>query len=618
MPAYQPTWDLDVFFPGGSRSEGFAAFLERLAADLEDLAGPVEALSRPGGGGAQAGDPRSEGRAHGSDAAAARPAGRDAWVQVLDALQDAASRLRQAFAFVSCLTAQDVHDEPARLLRGRLTQMDATYDRLLIALDGAILALPEADWTALLEDERLQPVRFTLSERRRLAAQQLPPEQETLATALAVDGYHAWGSLYDTVVGRIRIPVEEEGETKELSVGQVANRLQSPDRGVREALWPRYQEAWNQEADLCAAALNHLSGFRLNLYERRGWTSVLKEPLDANHMSEATLNAMWEAVERTKEPLLRYLKRKAELLGVDRLQWHDLSAPVGRVERRFTYDEAAAFVIEHFGRFSPELADFARNAFERRWIEAEDRPGKRPGGFCTSFPLSRQSRIFTTFSGTPDNVSTLAHELGHAYHQHVMDGLPPWAQRYPMALAETASTFAERIVTNAALRQASSPDERLALLDQKLQDAAAFFMNIHARFLFETRFYQARRGGPVSVPELNRIMEEAQREAFHDALGGYHPTFWASKLHFYLTGQPFYNFPYTFGYLFSTGVYGRAAQEGAAFAPRYVALLRDTGRMTVEELAHRHLDVDLTRPGFWGESARLAVADVEAFEEAQD
>lgn len=604
MPLYQLTWDLDAFFPGGSRSEAFASFLQDLDRRMEELARPLEALIA-----------RTEAAAApGTGAAGSLPPQElDAWAGVVDGLQDAGARLHQARAFVSCLTAQDVNDEPARLLEGRLTQMSASLRQLFIGLDRALVALPEAAWESLAQDPRLQPVRFTLEERRARAQELLPPREESLVASLAVDGYHGWGSLYDTVSGRIRIAVEEDGETRELSVGQVFNRLQSPDRTVRESLWPRYEQAWQQEADLCAAALNHLGGFRLNLYRERGWTSVLKEPLDNNRMSEASLNALWQAVEGAKEPLVAYLQRKARLLGVERLQWHDVGAPVGRVDRRFTYDEAAAFIIQHFGAFSPELAEFARRAFEHRWIEAEDRPGKRAGGFCTSFPRSGESRIFTTFSGTPDNVSTLAHELGHAYHGHVLRDLPYMARHYPMNLAETASTFAERIVTDAALRQAASREERLALLDQQLQDAVSFLMNIHARFLFETRFYEARRRGPVAVPELNRMMEEAQRDAYRGVLGGYHPGFWASKLHFYLTGQPFYNFPYTFGYLFSTGLYARARQEGPAFAPRYVALLQDTGRMTVEELARRHLGVDLTQTAFWEEAAREAVSSVEAF-----
>ncbi|MNJ55411.1 Oligoendopeptidase F, plasmid [compost metagenome] len=218
-----------------------------------------------------------------------------------------------------------------------------------------------------------------------------------------------------------------------------------------------------------------------------------------------------------------------------------------------------------------------------------------------------------TFGGTVSNVSTLAHELGHAYHQYLMDELPQFNQDYAMNVAETASTFAEMIVADALVKNASDDKQKLSLLADKIGSSISFFMNIHARFLFETRFYERRKHGALSADELSLLMEEAQREAYHGALASYHPHFWASKLHFYITGVPFYNFPYTFGYMFSTGLYARAQREGESFAAKYDALLQDTGRMSVEELASKHLGVDLTKPDFWREAMAVAVADVEAF-----
>lgn len=591
--SYVPRWDLDSIFPGGSRSPALARHLEAVAADVAGLPARMEAL--PVGP-----DPG--------------PAEVAAWQRFLEHLQDVSARLREAGAFVGCLTAQDVHDEQARLLAGRIGQLGAALESVHIALARRMLAFRDQAWQALLQDERLQGVAFALDEMRRHAADRLPPEQEALASALAVDGYAGWEEMYEVLVGRMSIPVEVDGQIRHLSVAQAAHRLEDPDRARRAALFARWEQAWAEQAPLFALVLNHLAGFRLNLYRRRGWQDVLKEPLEVNRMSAATLQAMWAAVESRKDRLLPYLRRKAELLGVDRLSWHDLAAPLPRTgggAPSIAYDEAAEFVIEQFARCNPEMAAFARHAFQNRWVEAEDRPGKRPGGFCTAFPVSGQSRIFTTFGGTADGVRTLAHELGHAFHHHVMRDLPLLARRYPMSLAETASTFAELVVDDAALRHATDPSERAALLEQKLQRLVSFCMNIHARFLFETAMYEARRQGPLAVQDLNRLMVEAQRRAYRDALGEYHPHFWASKLHFYITGTPFYNFPYTFGFLFSAAVYARAQDEGPRFAPRYAALLRDTGRMTVEELARRHLGADLTRPAFWEEALDRALADVD-------
>ena len=567
------TWDLDSIFPGGSGSSEFAAFLVELAADIPAVAAKLD-------------------EAHPTDATA--------WRARIDELQDLAQRLRHAGAFVSCLAAQDVHDHQARALSAKSRQLYADFASVLTRLDSMLVAIEPTDWQQLLASDQLRPLAFVLDERRRRAAQMLPPEQETLVNDLSVDGYHGWSDLYDLTTGRMTIEFEHGGEQHSMSPGQAANRMSDPDPELRSALLSAWESAWSGQAEYCALALNHLAGFRLNLYRSRGWDSALREPLDINRMQSGTLDAMWQAIERRKEPLQEYLAIKQRMLGLDRLNWADLDAPVGRTDTLLSYEAAAAFITEQFGRFDPALAELAQRAFAERWIESEDRPGKRMGGFCTSFPGVRQSRIFVTFSGTMGNLATLAHELGHAYHQHVMNDMEPLNQQYAMNVAETASTFAEMIVSDAALRAATDPAERLVLVEDRLRRATALLMNIQCRFLFETRFYEERRQGTVGVARLNELMVEAQREAYRDSLGVYHPTFWASKLHFYHTRVPFYNFPYTFGYLFSAGVYAKALSSGPGFAARYADLLRDTGRMNVEELAATHLEADLTSEAFWG------------------
>ncbi|MGO0059492.1 M3 family oligoendopeptidase [Brevibacillus fluminis] len=587
---YNPVWNMDSVFPGGSESAEFAAFLTQLEKNIGLLGDQVHKAKE-----------------------AAEQDLLPVWRELLAAIQNTSAQLREAGAFISCLTAQNVHDENAKLLSGQVKNLSAALGAVINIWEEQLLALSEDAWNKLVEDEAIKPLAFPLNERRRRAKEKLPVEQEILANDLAIDGYHAWQDLYNTVVGRITIPHEVDGKVKQLSVGQADNVMHSPDMSVRQEMFAKWEAAWGKEADLCAHALNHLGGFRLNLYRHRGWDSIMKEPLDINRMSEQTLDAMWSAINESKDKLVQYLNRKAKLLGMTKLGWVDVAAPVGKVTKTVSYDEGAAFIIEQFGRFSPKMADFARKAFEQRWIEAEDRAGKRPGGFCTSFPVSKQSRIFMTYAGNASNVSTLAHELGHAYHQHVMNDLPQMVQGYAMNVAETASTFAEMIVSDAAVKLAESREEKIALLEDKIQQTVAFFMNIQARVIFEKNFYAERKKGLVSKAKLNQLMEDAQKEAFNDALSEYHPHFWASKLHFYITTYPFYNFPYTFGYLFSLSIYARALSEGASFEQKYIDLLRDTARMTVEELAQKHLDVDITKPDFWRAAVKLTVQDVEEF-----
>ncbi|MBW7476542.1 M3 family oligoendopeptidase [Paenibacillus oenotherae] len=591
--SYPMKWDLDVFYEGGSGSPAFRNELQTMEADIESLSADLGEAAASEAGGTDRGGKLSE------------------WTNIV---QSVLLRLRQSESFVSCLLAQQVKDTAALGLNDKVKTLSAKFNGVLTSYDEQLLLTEDEVWRDWLKRDEIAPVAFTLNERRDGAKEKLAPAQEALASELAVDGYHGWGDLYNTIVSRARFEaVEPDGSRKVLSAGQMHNRLSSSDRSIREASFQEWEREWGEQAELCGEALNRLAGFRLKLYDRRGWSFVLKEPLAMNRMSEATLHAMWSAVNEGKSDLVRYMERKAKLLGVPKLDWHDVEAPIGSASRTVPYDEAAAFILDRFRVFSPDLSDFSEVAFREGWIEAEDRGGKRPGGFCTAFPKSGQTRIFMTYSGTASNISTLAHELGHAYHQHVMNDLPPLAQEYAMNVAETASTFAELIVADSALQAAVDDNERLALLEDKIQRSTAFFMNIHARFLFETRFYDQRRQGVVSHEELSKLMEEAQQEAFCGMVDELHPHFWASKLHFYLTDVPFYNFPYTFGYLFSSGIYAVAQQEGASFAERYVALLRDTGRMTVEELASKHLGVRLDEPDFWRGAVALTKADVDTF-----
>lgn len=586
----QMTWDLDIVFPGGSESEELQSFLQTLEQDLLQLNVSMKQMDIP----------TDE---HGVNELAEKT----------DTLQNVLGRLGEAFAFVSCLTAQNTLDKQANQLQGRTSSLRAKLVTILSLFEQKWSQMSEEMWESYITRPNMAVISFGLNERRRLAREKLSPEMEALIGDLSVDGYHAWSQSYDTIVANYRIESVEDGNVKHLSAGQAHNKLSHPNRDVREDTFAKWEAGWADKADYCADALNHIAGFRLKVYEHRGWDQVLKEPLDINRMSEATINAMWDTIVQNKPAFVQYLNRKARLLGVEQLSWCDVDAPLSSAQTTYPYDEGAAIIVEQFRKFSPRMADFAVHAFEHSWIEAEDRNGKRPGGFCTSFPVTKQTRIFMTYAGTPSNLSTLAHELGHGYHTHVMNDMPRLAQQYAMNVAETASTFAEMIVSDSAVKQASNKQEKIALLEDKIGRSIAFFMNIHARFLFETRFYEARKKGLVSTKQLCEMMEEAQKEAYCGALGSYHPHFWASKMHFYGTSVPFYNFPYTFGYLFSTGIYARALEEGETFASKYDALLRDTASMTVEELAEKHLGVDLTKPDFWQSAIDVTLQDVKQF-----
>ncbi|MEC1750932.1 M3 family oligoendopeptidase [Bacillus mojavensis] len=580
------TWDLDSFFKGGSQSEEFKRYIEKLSQSLRAFQDMTDAFEPP-----------------------ETPADAGRLTALLDAFEQNSVKLQQAGAFVSCLQAQNISDQKANEHKSSMHQLVADFQSSLVTLDHKLVEIDQGVWEELLKTPGLREVSYILNERRERVAEKLSPDKEKLIGSLAVDGYHAWDDLYHIVVGKMTIPYEE----KQLSVGQAENMMSHQDRTVRKTVFERINHAWEREQDIFSSTLNHLAGFRLETYKARGWQDVLKEPLQINRMKKETLDTMWQVIIENKQPFVQFLNRKASMLGLEKLNWYDVEAPIRSAGKEYSYDEAANLIISQFSTFGRKLSAFTEKAFRDRWIEAEDRSGKRVGGFCTSFPDSGESRIFMTFSGSASNVSTLAHELGHAFHQEAMLNVRPLNRSYAMNVAETASTFAEMIVADATVNQAETKEEKLVLLEDKVQRSVAFFMNIHARFLFETRFYEERKRGIVPADRLNELMEEAQKEAFCGALDEYHPLFWASKLHFHITRVPFYNYPYTFGYLFSLGIYALALEEKNTFEEKYIALLRDTASMTVEDLAMKHLGADITKRDFWENAIKLAVQDAEAF-----
>lgn len=591
---YVDTWDLDAIFPGGTKSPQLQEKLKQVEGQIEELKQLVANWNF------------SENKTA------------DPLKAILAKRETIEKGLYQAATFINMYQDAYMDDQYANVVRGQVMELETELQKLSTTFNKKLVAISDADWNALLEDAELKEVAYALNEIRDEGKRLLSEAEEKIIAELDKDGLTAWSRLYDTIVSIMTIPfTDKDGKTTELSVGQAMNRMYAdPDPEVRKQLFENWEAAWTKYAPIFADNINHLIGYRLTLQKLHNRKHYLEEPLEYNRMTKETLDAMWTAVSNNKQPFVDFLNQKAKVLGIEKLGWQDVDAPVavGDVKStKFTYDEACDFIIDNFATFGPKLAEFAKHALENRWVEAEDRPNKRPGGYCTELPEFQESRIFMTFTGSNSDTSTLAHELGHAFHSHVMNDLPRLNQNYAMNVAETASTFAETIISNATVANAKSKEEKITLLNAKLENATAMFLNIHARFLFETAFHEERLKGIVTEERLNELMVNAQKEAYCDSLASYHPHFWCSKLHFFIDDVPFYNFPYTFGYLFSLGVYAEYLRNPEGFEEKYIALLRDTGSMKVEDLAMKHLGVDLTKPDFWEAGIKLAAKDAEEF-----
>jgi pepF/M3 family oligoendopeptidase len=436
--------------------------------------------------------------------------------------------------------------------------------------------------------------------------------EEDLAASLGPAAGLAWSRLHGTVASQLLVSVA--GRPAPLPMSAVRQLAMDPSRDVRKAAYEAELKAWAQAAVPLAAALNGIKGEVHTLNRRRRWADDLEPMLFANNIDRPTLDAMHAACREAFPDFRRYLRAKARALGTRSLPWHDLFAPVGGEHvRAWSFDDAAAFVVEQFGTYSGALADLPRRALRERWIDAEPRDGKRDGAFCMGVRAD-ESRVFLNFGGSFGSVSTLAHELGHAYHNTQLARRTPMQRDTPMALAETASIFCETIVANAALEAGSAAD-RLAILEHQLEGACQVVVDIHARFLFESRVFARRAERTLAVSELSALMLDAQRETYGDGLDpdALHPYMWAVKPHYYSTARSFYNWPYTFGLLFGLGLYAHYRRDPDGFRKGYDDLLASTGLASAADLARR-FGIDVRGEAFWRASLDVIREQVSQFE----
>ncbi|MEN0064161.1 MAG: M3 family metallopeptidase [Myxococcota bacterium] len=593
MDDIAPHWDLESVCPGGPGGETFIERHRRSADELAALQTRVEQL------GPLAGDP-------------------DGWATLVLDLEQARIRLHELSTFAGCSASADTRSGDARRAEAMVDELDQAIDGVRVWLSAAVTEAPDEIFTPWVARDALADARPALLHTRAGARFQLPREQQSIVVSMERESLTGWGRLYDLVAGGLTWPLTVRGETRTVGVAELLSRLSDADPDVRRAAHHAQHAAWDSVKDLCAHTLTQITGSRQTRQDRLGVDPV-SVSLHRNRLQRATLDAMWTVADTLRPTLVRYLERKAKLLGKSQLDWWDLDAPLQAGESdALTWDGTTHSIEQAFATFHPDLSQFARRAFDGQWIDAAPGPDRRAGGFCANLPVMRQSRIFMTFTGSHDNGMTLAHELGHAWHNHVISEQSGFRQRLTSALAETASTFAEAIYRDQVLEAATDRQTRVLMLDQELQAAVAFLMNIPFRFKFEERLYELRRKGSFNPDELSAEMVRFQRETYADALASYSPLFWCWKLHYYIPSFGFYNWPYTFGYLFSAAVYARAKAEGPSFMPALQDLLRRTGWQDTEPLVAETMNADTTEPAFWASAAAPIAEKVQTFLELTD
>ncbi|WP_273320682.1 M3 family oligoendopeptidase [Vallitalea guaymasensis] len=484
----------------------------------------------------------------------------------------------------------------------KLTIIDVKFQKWISDLDNLDEIIASSD--ILKEHE------FIIKSSKRLSKYLLSDAEEQLIAEMQNTGSNAWAKLQDTVTSSLLVDYEDE----KLPLTVIRNYAYDPSAEKRKKAYEAELKAYEKIDQSSAACLNAIKGEVVTIAKKRGYESPLDMTLVGARMDKETLDAMMTAIKEYLPHFHKYLKKKAKMLGHEgSLPFYDLFAPVGEVDMSYTFEEARDFIVKNFSSFSNKLGNFADNAFENRWIDAEPREGKIGGAYCSNLHCIKESRIMANFSGSLNDVTTLAHELGHGYHGDCLKDETSLNSDYPMPIAETASIFCETIVMNAALKNATD-EEALVILETDIMGSNQTIVDIYSRYLFETALFEKRKDASLSVDELKEIMLEAQKEAYGDGLDHnvLHPYMWNCKPHYYYFDANFYNFPYAFGLLFAKGLYAKYLEMGNDFLPKYDKLLEATGKNDVKDVL-AIMDIDSHDVDFWRSSLEIVKKDIDKF-----
>ena len=516
--------------------------------------------------------------------------------ELLTLKEDYQTTVNRLANYCSLRQNADTNDGESVSYLGRLIQKDNDVTPFATAIDKYLATLPNLD-DIIGDDEMLQDYAYYLHEIQKSAKYLLSEEVETALGAMDISGGNAWSDLQSYLTSSVK--VDYQGETTTLSA--IRNMAYSPDPETRKSAFEAELAAYDKIKDAICFSLNSIKMQDLTECKLRGHASPLDKVLFNSKMQRATLEALLEAMKEYMPAFHSYLRAKAEALGhKNGLPWYDLFAPMGKSDKKYTVEEAKAYLMHIFENENPRLAKIVDRAFEENWIDFYPREGKVGGAFCAGLDSEKQFRVLTNFGGTMSDIVTLAHELGHGYHDFMIFDNRPLNMSYSMPVAETASTFNENLVVNYAIKHAANDEEKLALLEGQLSDVTQIICDIYSRFLFESKVVNNRSENFMFADELCNIMLEAQKEAYGDGLDHevLHPYMWVCKGHYYSAGLGFYNFPYAFGGLFARGLYAKFQQEGPAFLEKYNYMLKETPVRSVEDVA-KICDIDLTSKDFW-------------------
>lgn len=597
-----PHWDMERIYPGLESPE-YQAAMSKLASTLDTLEKRCDALGVTRASEGVEWNDKLPGAAN----------------EILTAFNNLSMLYETLDAYIYGFYSTNSYDAVAARETSRLEQLATRREKLQVRLAGWLGSFGEQLDRLITESSAAGDHAFFVRHEAEQSQFLMDEALEALAAELCVDGAVAFSKLQGNVTSQLKVAFAQNGETELLPITVIRNFSYSPDAELRHRAYDAEIAAWKTIETAVAASINAVKGTAITLARRRGRSSVLEQALVDNRIDQPTLDALLGAIRDHFPTFRRYLKSKAAKLGQETLPWWDLFAPLEGEGPTFSWSAARQFIVEKFSGFHDELGHYAATAFDQNWIDAEPRDGKRGGAFCMPVVGAEESRILCNFDGSLEQLFTLAHELGHGFHNHCQRGLEPLLRGAPSTLAETASIFCETLVAEATLTAARADgdsDMQRATLEAQLAGGSQVCLDISSRFLFESALMQRRGENEVSPDELCEMMVASQAETYADAIlpETYHRYMWLWKPHYYSHAHNFYNFPYAFGHLFGLGLYAVYQQEPDTFYERYVRLLRTTGQNQAAPLAEA-FGIDIRQKQFWLDSLAVIEKQVEAYEQ---
>lgn len=482
----------------------------------------------------------------------------------------------------------------------------------------------ELEWAAaddehvadIINDERLDFCRHHLEQVRLERPHLLSEAEETVLADKAQVGASAWVRLFDELTSAIEVDVPDEHGGAGVSLMQALSLLSHPDRSVRKQAANGVTAGLEPGLRTRAYVFNTLLLDKSISDRQRGYNTWISSRNLANEASDESVNALIDAVVSRYDLPQRWYRLKAQVLGIDKLADYDRMASVAHTEQEFGWDEGASIVRDAYASFSPELADVVGRFLDEPWIDAPVRAGKRGGAFAAPVTPSHHPYVFLNWTGTSRDVATLAHELGHGVHFHLAREQGIFHQSTPLTVAETASVFGETVTSSRLLATIDDPAERFALLASTLEDSIATVFRQVAMNRFEEACHTTRRtDGELSVEQFGELWAHSQYDMLGDSVevtDGYR-SWWSYVPHF--MGTPGYVYAYAYGQLLALSVYARYVEEGDAFVPAYLDLLRAGGSRSPEELG-KIVGCDLADPDFWANGIKIVDSQLSAAEDA--